>query len=72
MERMSYLFITNKIKGAHWVSLFIDKDTTVYFDSFEIEYIPQDILSKTKNKSVTHNIVIMMILLCVHFIVSLL
>ena len=24
-------------KGMHWVSLFIDKNTTVYFDSFGIE-----------------------------------
>ena len=23
----------------HWVSLFIDKNTAVYFDSFRIEYI---------------------------------
>ena len=28
-------------KGTLWVSLFIDRNTPVYFDSFEIKYIPQ-------------------------------
>ena len=43
-------------KGTHWVSLFTDRHTTVYFDSFGIEYIPQEVLSKIKDKSITHNI----------------
>ena len=43
-------------KGNHWVSLFIDKKTDVYFDSFGIEYIPQEVLSKTKDKSITRKI----------------
>ena len=43
-------------KGIHWVSLFIDKNLAVYSDSFEIEYIPQKILNKIKDKSITHNI----------------
>ena len=38
------------------VSLFIDKNTTVYFDSVGIEYIPQEVLNKIKDKSITHNI----------------
>ena len=37
-------------------SLFIDKHTAVYFDSFGIEYIPQKVLKKIKDKSITHNI----------------
>ena len=41
-------------KEAHWVSLFIDKNTDVYFDSFGNEYIPQDVLKKIKDKSTTH------------------
>ena len=28
-----------QIEGTHWVSLFIDKTTVVYFNSFGIEYI---------------------------------
>ena len=45
-----------KSKGTHWVSSLIDRNTAVYFDSFEIEYIPQEVLSKAKYKSVTHRI----------------
>ena len=42
-------------KGTHWVLLFIDKNTAIYFDSFGIiEYIPQDVLNKIKDKSITH------------------
>ena len=29
-----------KSKGTHCVSLFIDRNAAVYFDSFGIEYIP--------------------------------
>ena len=29
---------------------------TVYFDFFGMEYIPQEIKSKIKDKSITHNI----------------
>ena len=43
-------------KETHSVSLFIHKNTAVYFDSFGIEYIPQEVLNKIKNKSITHNI----------------
>ena len=41
-------------KGTHWVSLFTDRNTAVYFDSFRFEYIPQEVLHKTNNKSITH------------------
>ena len=43
-------------KETQWVSSFIDKNAAVYFDSFEIEYIPQKVLSKIKEKTITHNI----------------
>ena len=45
-----------KSKGAHWVSLFLDRNTAVYFDSFKIEYIPEEVLNKIRDKSITHNI----------------
>ena len=45
-----------KSKGTHWVSLFIDRNTAVYFDSFGIEYISQEALNKIKDKLITHNI----------------
>ena len=43
-------------KGTHWVSLFIDRNTAVYFDSFGIEYIPPEMLNKIQDRSGTHNI----------------
>ena len=42
--------------GTHWTSLFIDKNTVIYFDSFGIKYIPQEVSNKIKNQSITHNI----------------
>ena len=45
-----------KDKGTHRISLFIDKNLALYFDSFGIEYIPQEVLNKIKDKSITHNI----------------
>ena len=46
----------NKSKGTHFFSLFIDRNTAVYFDSFGIEYILLEILNKINEKSITHNI----------------
>ena len=43
-------------KWTHWVSLFVDRNTAVYIDSFGIEYIQQEVLSKIRDKSATHNI----------------
>ena len=43
-------------KGAHWVTLFIARNTAVYFDSFGTEYISQEVLSKIKDKSITRSI----------------
>ena len=37
-------------KETRWVSLFINKDKAVYFDSFGIEYIPEEELNKIKDK----------------------
>ena len=45
-----------KSEETHWVSLFIDRNTAVHFDSVGIEYIPQEVLNKIKDKSITHNI----------------
>ena len=43
-------------KGTHWVLLFNDRNLAVYFDSFVIEYIPQEVLNKIKDRSTSHNI----------------
>ena len=29
--------------GTHWIALFCNKDEIVYFDSFGVEHIPQEI-----------------------------
>ena len=42
-------------RETHWVWLFINKNTAVYFDSFGIEYILQELLNKIKDKSIAHN-----------------
>ena len=43
-------------KRAHWVLLFIDRNTAVYFGSFEIGYIPKEVWNRIRDKSITHNI----------------
>ena len=45
-----------KSKRTHWVSLFIDRNAAVYFDSFVVQYIPQEVLNKITDKSITQNI----------------
>ena len=49
-------FSDKQSKGTHWLSLFIGRNAAVYFGSFGIEYILQELLSKIKDKSITHNI----------------
>ena len=43
-------------KETYWVSLFVNKNAALYFDSFEIEYIPQEVLNKIKDKSIARKI----------------
>ena len=39
-DRVYFINLDDKqSKGTHWVLQFIDKNTAVCFDSFEIEYI---------------------------------
>ena len=37
-------------------SVFIDRNTAAYFDSFGIEYVLQQLLSKIRDKYITHNL----------------
>ena len=48
--------MTNDVREHIWASLFIDRNKVVYFHSFRIEYIPQELLNKIKDKSITCNI----------------
>ena len=34
------------IIGTHYVSIFIDRNTALYFNSFDMEYILQEVFSK--------------------------
>ena len=43
-------------KVYDYISLFIDRNYNVYFESFGIEFIPPEMLNKIKDKSITHNI----------------
>ena len=45
-----------KSKGKIPISIFIVRNTVAYFDSFGVEHIPQEVLNKTKHKSINHNI----------------
>lgn len=64
-------------RGPHLVLLFIDRNISVYFDSFGIKYIPQEVLSKIEDKSIIqtflkYTLMILLCLDCVETILSLL
>ena len=42
--------------GTHWIALFCKKNEIVYFDSFGVEYIPEEIKEFIGNKNVKANI----------------
>ena len=43
-------------KGTHRVLFFIDRNTAAYLDFFGVDYTPQEVLNKTKQKFIKHNI----------------
>ena len=45
-----------KDTGTHWVALFCKKTEIVYFDSFGIEHIPEEIKKFSGNKNIKANI----------------
>ena len=54
--RFSGVFSRDNLPRTKVASLLHSKYTAVYFDSFGIEYIPQELLNKIKDKSITHDI----------------
>ena len=50
--------VVNQSKGTRSVSLFIDKNLGVYVDSLAIKYVPQEVLSEIKHKSIARNVFI--------------
>ena len=48
--------VVNQSKGTRSVLLFIDKNLGVYVDSLAIRYVPQEVLSEIKHKSIARNV----------------
>ena len=42
--------------GTHWIALFCKKNEIIYFDSFGIEHIPEEIKKFIGNKNIKANI----------------
>ena len=41
--------------GTHWIALFCNRNEIVYFDSFGVEYIPEEIKEFIENKNIKAN-----------------
>ena len=42
--------------GTHWIALFCKKSEIVYFDSFGVEHVPEEIKEFVQNKNIKANI----------------
>ena len=42
--------------GMHWIALFHNKKTVIYFDSFGVEHVPEEIEEFIGNKNIKTNI----------------
>ena len=42
--------------GTHWTALFCNRNEIVYFDSFGVEHVPEEIKEFIGNKNITVNI----------------
>ena len=42
--------------GTHWIALFCNKNEIVYFDSFGVENVPEEIKKFIRNKNIKANI----------------
>ena len=42
--------------GTHWIALFCNKNKIVYFDSFVVEHIPEEIKEFIGNRNIKANI----------------
>ena len=42
--------------GTRWVSQYINRNIDLYFGSFGIEYIPQEVLNKVRGQLITQHI----------------
>ena len=42
--------------GTHWIALFCNRNEIVYFDSFSVEHVPEEIKEFVGNKNIKANI----------------
>ena len=42
--------------GTHWITLYVNTKNLIYFDSFGVEHIPNDIKKFINNKNIAANI----------------
>ena len=42
--------------GTHWVALYVNNKTIIYFDSFGVEHIPKEFMKFIGNKKIITNI----------------
>ena len=42
--------------GTHWIALFCNRNEIVYFDSFGVEHVPEEIKEFVGNKNIIANI----------------
>ena len=59
IKKEAYVINLDEYKntGTHWVSLFVKTNEVIYFDSFGIEHIPNEIDKFTGNRNIISNIV---------------
>ena len=43
-------------KGTHWIALFCNRSEILYFDSFGVEHVPEEIKKFLRNKNIIANI----------------
>ena len=41
---------------THWIALFCNRNAIVYFDSFDVEHLPEEIKESIGNKNIKANI----------------
>ena len=42
--------------GTHWIALFCNRNEIVYFDTFGVEHVPEEIKEFLENKTIKANI----------------
>ena len=42
--------------GTHWVALWVNNNNVTYFDSFDVEHIPKEIIKFIENRNIKANI----------------